>query len=155
VVGGYRLERVLGAVRELNVFTAQGPSVLVQVGRCATGADCKAPLAARILDLQIPLVDKFSPAATDQFAALPRDPSGPVGRTLPLPADRATSTSGAAYEITGALRLATACRYTIKVVARQLDTANQQMAAQYRVLTGWQRIDIRTRLSATVAAESR
>ena len=32
--------------------------------------------------------------------------------------------------------LATAGRYMIKTVARQLDTAHQQVAAQYRVLTG-------------------
>jgi hypothetical protein len=205
-------------VRELSVFTAHGPYVLVQVARCVAGADCEAPLAARTLDVQIPLIDKFSPTAPDQFAALPRDPTGLVARTLPLPSDQATSTSGAAYEIAGALHfeenpvqigpaltaagvdyvstglttvyqakdaasaqtlsqtysdaaaattaaqgatpvpglpqsrctrvagsnglvprywcLATAGRYTIKAVARQLDTAHQQLAAQYRMLTG-------------------
>jgi hypothetical protein len=205
-------------VHELSVFNAHGPYVLVQVARCAAGADCEASLAARTLDLQIPLIDKFSPTAPDQFAALPRDPTGLVARTLPLPADQATSTSGAAYEIAGALHLeanpvqigaaltaagvdvvstslttvyqakdaasaqtlsqtysdtaaattaaqgaapvpglpqsrctrvaganglvprywclATAGRYAIKAVARQLDTAQQQIAAQYRMLTG-------------------
>ncbi|HWF28806.1 MAG TPA: hypothetical protein VG327_10595 [Mycobacterium sp.] len=204
-------------VRELNVFTAHGPYVLVQVARCATGADCEAPLAARTLDLQIPLIDKFAPTSPVQFAALPRDPTGLVARTLPLPSDQATSTSGAAYEIAGALHLeanpvqidpslttagvdyvstslttvyqakdaasartlsqtysdaaaattaaegaapvpglpqsrctrvagsnglvprywclATAGRYAIKAVARQLDSAQQQVAAQYRMLT--------------------
>jgi hypothetical protein len=169
-------------------------------------------------DLQIPLIDKVSPTAPDQFAALPRDPTGLVARTLPLPSDQATSTSGAAYEITGALHLeanpmqigpalttagvdyvstslttmyqakdaasaqtlsqtytaaaaataaaqgatpvpglpqsrctrvagssglvprywclATAGRYAIKAVARQLDIAHQQIAAQFRMLTG-------------------
>jgi hypothetical protein len=205
-------------VRELSVFTAHGPYVLLQTVRCATGADCEAPLAARTLDLQIPLIDKFSPTAPAQFAALPRDPTGLVARTLPLPSDQATSTSDAAYEIAGALHfeanpvqigpaltaagvdfvstsqttvyqakdaptaqtlsqtysdtaaattaaqaaapvpglpqsrctrvaganglvprywcLATAGRYAIKAVARQLDTAQQQIAAQYRMLTG-------------------
>jgi hypothetical protein len=32
--------------------------------------------------------------------------------------------------------LATADRYTVKTIARQLDNAQQQMAAQYRILTG-------------------
>ncbi|HZC51584.1 MAG TPA: hypothetical protein VE441_03680 [Mycobacterium sp.] len=205
-------------VRELSVFTAHGPYVLVQVARCAAGADCEAPLAARTLDLQIPLIDKFSPTSADQFAALPRDPTGLVARTLPLPPDQATSTTGAAYQVAGALHLednpsrigpalttagvdivstslttvhqakdaasaqtlsqaysdsaaattaaqgaapvpglpqsrctrvagasglvphfwcvATAGRYAIKAVARQLDTAHQQIAAQYRMLTG-------------------
>ncbi|OMC55698.1 hypothetical protein A5747_12060 [Mycobacterium sp. IS-836] len=205
-------------VRELSVFTAHGPYVLVQVARCPAGADCEAPLAARSLDLQIPLIDKFSPTSADQFAALPRDPTGLVARTLPLPPDQGTSTTGATYQVAGALHLednparigpalttagvdlvstslttvyqakdaasaqtlsqaysdavaataaaqgaapvpglpqsrctrvagasglvphfwclAAAGRYAIKAVARQLDTAHQQIAAQYRMLTG-------------------
>jgi hypothetical protein len=145
-------------------------------------------------------------------------PTGLVARTLPMPADEATSTSGAAYEPAGALHfednptavgpalsaagvdfvsinrtsvyqtkdpdsaqklleaynnavaatpaaqtapgvpglpqsrctvipgagglvphhwcLAAVGRYMIKTVARQLDTAHQQAAAQYRILTG-------------------
>jgi hypothetical protein len=205
-------------VRQLSVFTAHGPYVLVQVARCATGPDCEAPLAARTIDRQIPLIDTFAPTDADQFAALPLDPTGLVARTLPLPADQATPMSGAAYETAGALHLeddpvqvgpaltaagvdfvsvnlaalyqakdpagaqtladaysdiaaktpaaqavspvpgfpqsrctrvagsnglvphywclAAAGRYTIKTVARQLDNAQQQMAAQYRILTG-------------------
>ncbi len=206
------------SVRELTVFTSRGPYVLVQVARCASGPDCEAPLAAHTLDLQLPLIDAFSPTAPDQFAALPLDPTGLVARTLPLPRDQATSTSGAAYPPAGALHLeddpveadpalkaagvdevavnlttiyqsrdpaaaqtlarsygdaaaktpaaqsapavpglpqsrctrvaganglvprywclATAGRYTIKAVARQVDNAHQQVAAQYRMLTG-------------------
>lgn len=206
------------SVRELTVFTSRGPYVLVQVARCASGPDCEAPLAAHTLDLQLPLIDAFSLTAPDQFAALPLDPTGLVARTLPLPPDQATSTSGAAYPPAGALHLeddpveadpalkaagvdevavnlttiyqardpaaaqtlarsygdaaaktpaaqsapavpglpqsgctrvaganglvprywclATAGRYTIKAVARQLDNAHQQVAAQYRMLTG-------------------
>ncbi len=205
-------------VRELSVFTAHGPYVLVQVARCAAGPDCEAPLAARTIDRQVPLIDTFAPTDANQFAALPLDPTGLVARTLPLPADQTTPTSGAAYETAGALHfeddpvrvgsaltaagvdfasvnlatlyqakdpaaaqtladaysdieaktpaaqaaspvpglpqsrctrvagsnglvprywcVAAAGRYTIKTVARQLDSAHQQMAAQYRILTG-------------------
>jgi len=93
------------SVRELTVFTSRGPYVLVQVARCASGPDCEAPLAAHTLDLQLPLIDAFSLTAPDQFAALPLDPTGLVARTLPLPPDQATSTSGAAYPPAGALHL--------------------------------------------------
>lgn len=205
-------------VRELTTLTAHGPYVLVQVARCAGGADCETPLAARTLDLQIPLIDGFAPTAANQFPALPMDPTGLVARTLPLPPDQATSTTGAAYPPAGALHLendpvqvgpalsaagvdyvatnlttvyqardaagaqslaqtygdiaaktpgaqagppvpglpqsrctrvaganglvprywclAAADRYTIKAVARELDNAHQQAAAQYRMLTG-------------------
>ncbi|WP_131806009.1 DUF7373 family lipoprotein [Mycobacterium alsense] len=205
-------------VRELSVFTAHGPYVLVQVARCAAGPDCEAPLAAHTLDLQLPLIDKFRPTDANQFATLPLDPTGLVARTLPLPADQTTETSGAAYEAAGALHLedspvevgpalsaagvdyvssnqatvyrakdpagaqtlagaysdivakapaaqaaspvpglpqsrctrvagsnglvprywclAAVDRYAIKTVARQLDRAHQQMAAQYRMLAG-------------------
>lgn len=205
-------------VRELTVLTAHGPYVLVQVIRCAAGPDCEAQLAARTLDLQLPLIDTFQPTDPARFATLPLDPTGLVARTLPLPADQASSTSGAAYDLPAALHLednpmkagpaltvagvdyvsanlttiyqakdpesaqtlsgiysgpaaatpaaqtappvpglpqsgctraggpggpvphyrcfATAGRYMIKTVARQLDTAHQQAAAQYRMLTG-------------------
>jgi hypothetical protein len=205
-------------VRELTVTTSHGPYVLVQVVRCAAGPDCEAQLAAHTLDLQVPLIDTFKPTDPAQFATLPLDPTGLVARTLPLPPDQATSTSGAAYDLAGALQfednpvkvgpalaaagvdyvsinlttvyqaenpnnaeklvrvygdtvaatpaaqtasavpglpqsrclrvpgsgglmpryrcLAAADRYMIKAVARQLETAHQQAAAQYRMLSG-------------------
>jgi hypothetical protein len=203
--------------QELIVATHHGPYVLVQIVHCANGSDCTAPLAAHTLDLQIPLIDTFTPTDPKQFASLPLDPTGLVARTLPLPPDQATSTSGATYPPAGALHLenapvtigpaltaakvdtvsvnlstvyqagtpdaaekllqvyadtvaatnsaqpadnvpglpqsrctripgaggliphhwclATAGRYLIKTVARQLDTAHQQVAAQYRMLS--------------------
>jgi hypothetical protein len=202
--------------QELIVATQHGPYVLVQVIHCANGSDCSAPLAARTLDLQIPLIDTFTPTDPVQFGTLPLDPTGLVARTLPLPPDQANSTTGAAYPPAGALHLendpatigpaltaakvdtvsvnlstvyqaatpeaaqqllqvyghtvaatngaqaadgvaglpqsrctripgagglvphhwclAAAGRYLIKTVARQLDTAHQQAAAQYRML---------------------
>lgn len=203
-------------IQELDVATAHGPFVLIQVIRCAAAPDCPAQLAARTLDLQVPLIDTFKPTDPNQFATVPLDPTGLVARTLPLPPDEATSTSGAAYDAAGALHfendptviapalsaahvdevainratiyqtadtgaaqkllqaygdnvaanqgsrpadgvpglaqsrcilvpgagglvphhwcLATAGRYLIKTIARQLDTAQQQLAAQYRIL---------------------
>jgi len=203
--------------QELIVSTQHGPYVLVQVVHCATGSDCAAPLAAHTLDLQIPLIDSFTPTDPNQFATLPLDPTGLVARTLALPPDQATSTTAATYPPAGALHfendpaaigpaltaakvdtvainlstvyqaataddaqkllhiygdivaatktaqpadgvpglpqsrctrvpgagglvphhwcLATVGRYLIKTVARQLDTAHQQAAAQYRMLT--------------------
>lgn len=91
-------------VHELSVFTAHGPYVLVQVARCPAAPDCATALAVRILDLQLPLIDTFSPT-TGKFGSLPLDPTGLLARTLALPPDQATSTSGATYPITGALHL--------------------------------------------------
>jgi len=206
------------SVQELTVAAGHGPYVLVQVVRCAAGPDCEAQLAARTLDLQVPLIDTFTATDSAQFATLPLDPTGLVARTLPLPADQATSTSGAAYDLAGALHfeddpvkvgpalasagvdsvainlttvyqtkspaaardlvpaygdivaktpaaqgapgvaglpqsrclrvasagglvpryscVAAAGRYVVKTIARQLDNAQQQVAAQYRMLTG-------------------
>lgn len=204
-------------VRELSAFTGHGPYVLLQVTRCAPAPDCHARLTARTLDLQLPLIDTFKPTA-GQFTSLPLDPTGLLGRTLALPADQATATSGATYPLAGALHLednpvqanplltaagvdnvsinlttvyqatdpaaahtlaqsysenisktpgaqaasrapglaesrctkipgpgglvprywclTNAGRYTIRAIARQLDTAHQQIAAQYRILVG-------------------
>ncbi len=60
---------------------------------------------SRTLDLQLPLIDTFTPTDPTQFASLPVDPTGLVARTLPATADRATSTTGAAYQPRGALHL--------------------------------------------------
>ena len=90
-------------VKELTASTSHGPYVLMQVVRCPAGPDCQAQLAARTLDLQLPLIDTFTPTEPAQFATLPLDPTGLVARTLPLPEDETTSTSGAAYELRGAL----------------------------------------------------
>lgn len=205
-------------VRELTALSAHGPYLFVQVVRCAAGPDCEAQLAGHTLDQQVSLIDGFKPTDASNFPSLAQDPTGLVARTLPPPADQATSMSGAAYPPAGALHLesdpvqigpllsaagvdyvsvnlptvyqakdpsaaqtlakaysdlaakmpasesaagvpglpdshctrvagsnglvprywclATAGRYTIKTIARQLDNAQQQMAAQYKILTG-------------------
>lgn len=205
-------------VRELTALTAHGPYLLVQVVRCAAGPDCEAQLAGHTLDRQLPLIDTFAPTDPVEFPTLALDPTGLVARTVPAPAGQASSMSGAAYPLAGALHLeddpmqtgpllsaagvdfvsvslttvyqtrdpsaaqtlaeaygdiaaktpaaqaasavpgmpqsrctrvagsnglvprywclAAAGRYTVKTIARQLDNAQQQMAAQYRMLTG-------------------
>lgn len=92
-------------IQEITVLTAHGPYVVVQVVRCAAGPDCEASLAARTLDLQLPLIDTFTPTDPRQFPTLPQDPTGLVVKTLPLPPGQATTTSGAAYPPAGALHL--------------------------------------------------
>ncbi|ORJ54353.1 DUF7373 family lipoprotein [Mycobacterium simiae] len=161
------------------------------------------------------MIDTFTPTDPRQFPTLPQDPTGLIAKTLPLPADQATPTSGA-YPPVGTLHLdedpvhtglaltaagvddvsinldtlyqakdptaaqalastladaaaatpgaqdaasapgmpqshctrvagsnglvprywclASAGRYTIKTIARQLDKAQQQLSAQYRLV---------------------
>jgi hypothetical protein len=53
-----------------------------------------------------------------------------------LPQSRCTRVAGSIGLAPRYWCLATAGRYAIKAVAHQLDTAHQQIAAQYRMLTG-------------------
>lgn len=89
-------------VKELTVATSHGPFVLFQVVRCDAGPDCMTQLAGHTLDLQLPLIDTFTPTPATEFATLPLDPTGLFARTLPLPDDEITTTSGA-YPPAGAL----------------------------------------------------
>lgn len=91
-------------IKELTVTTSHGPFVLMQVVRCEAGPDCMTQLASRTLDLQLPLIDKFTPTPAGDLATLPLDPTGLVARTLPLPDDEITATSQYAYEPNGALQ---------------------------------------------------
>lgn len=91
-------------IKELTVTTSHGPFVVMQVVRCDAGPDCMTQLAGRTLDLQLPLIDKFTPTPAGDFATLPLDPTGLVARTLPLPDDEITATSQFAYEPNGALQ---------------------------------------------------
>jgi hypothetical protein len=72
------------------------------------------------------LADEGSLLNTESFSKSARRGSryaGPCRRAGPAPAG-------------GAGQSAAAGRYMIKTVARQLDTAHQQVASQYRILTG-------------------
>ncbi|MBV8928462.1 MAG: hypothetical protein JO152_04985 [Mycobacteriaceae bacterium] len=62
-------------------IAAHGPYVLYQYVRSDTIDGARA-LAARTLDLQEPLIDRFVPSDPSRFASLPADPTGLMGRTL-------------------------------------------------------------------------
>jgi hypothetical protein len=89
-------------VQDVTVLTAHGPYLLAQVARSPAGPDAAAALAARTLDLQIPLIDSMPPGDPSQYSALPLDPTGLVARTEPLPPTEATPLSGTAYPPAGA-----------------------------------------------------
>lgn len=89
--------------QEVTVVTAHGPYLLVQVVRSPKGPDDAVVVAARTLDLQIPLIDGFRPTDPAQFATLPLDPTGVVARTLPRATIDETPMSGSAYPPAGAL----------------------------------------------------
>lgn len=92
-------------VKELTVISAHGPCVLVQVAESNLDDDRAAALTGRLLDLQVPLIDRFQPTQPGHFADLPVDPTGMVARTLPIKSDQGDSMSNAAYGPLGALHL--------------------------------------------------
>ncbi len=91
-------------VHELTVVSARGPYVLIQVIQFAT-PERAVELAGRILDLQVPLIDRFVPTKPDQLATLPRDPSGLLARTVPLKPGQGDSMSDSDYDPTGVMQL--------------------------------------------------
>ena len=84
-------------------FTAHGPYVLCQSADADT-ADNAAQLIATTLDLQQPMIDKFTATPLDQLAQLPIDPSGLFARTLPQSTGDETVNDGV-YDPRGALQL--------------------------------------------------
>jgi hypothetical protein len=105
--------------QELTVLTAHGPFVVFQVVQHSKGPDAAADLAARTLDLQLPLLDGFQPTNPTFFPQLPLDPTGLVARTLPTPSGEETAMSGSAYPPAGALH----AEANPVVVGPQLSTA--------------------------------
>jgi hypothetical protein len=89
--------------QEVTALTAHGPFVVVQVVQHPKGPDAAAALAARAIDLQLPLLDGFQPTNPTFFPQLPLDPTGLVAHTLPTAPDEATPMSGSAYPPAGAL----------------------------------------------------
>ena len=65
-------------------FTAHGPYVFY-IGAEAQGGDVATAtsLVAKMIDLQGPRIDGFTPTPPDKFADLPLDPGGVAARTLP------------------------------------------------------------------------
>jgi hypothetical protein len=65
-------------------YTDHGPYVLCQTAQ-ATRVDTAAALIAKTLDLQQPLIDKFSATDPAKFADLPIDPTGLLAHTVRYP----------------------------------------------------------------------
>ncbi|KZS69766.1 hypothetical protein A4G29_01425 [Mycobacterium kansasii] len=64
-------------------ITAHGSYVLCQAADSAESFDNAVQLIDATLELQQPLIDKFSPTPPDRLAQLPIDPGGLFARTLP------------------------------------------------------------------------
>lgn len=78
-------------------FTAHGPFVLFQRAEVVGPADTTAALIGKILDLQGPAIDTYTPVDPAQFPTLPRDPSGVLARALPVGKDDVSLVSNATY----------------------------------------------------------
>jgi hypothetical protein len=95
-----------GGPRVWNVvdsFTAHGPYVLVQTAQSTENLDVAAGLVAKTLDLQAPRVDQFTPTDPAQFPTLPRDPSGLLAKSLPVPPKAGNVNTNSTFGQYGAL----------------------------------------------------
>ncbi len=86
-----------------QAVTAHGPYVLLQQAESTDGLDPALELIAKTLDLQAPLIDQFQPTDPEKFADLPRDPTGLLARTLPVPEKTATVVQNATFGQHGTL----------------------------------------------------
>jgi hypothetical protein len=87
----------------MTSLTSHGPFVLMQQVQSTDSLDAGLALTAKTLDLQIPLIDQFTPTAVADFPTLPKDPSGQLARTLPVATADATVTRPATYDRRGEL----------------------------------------------------
>ncbi len=87
----------------MTSLTPHGPFVLMQQVQSTDSLDAGVALTAKTLDLQIPLIDQFTPTPVAEFPTLPKDPSGQLARTLPIAVKDATVTRPATYDRRGAL----------------------------------------------------
>jgi hypothetical protein len=85
-------------------FTPHGPFVLVQIAQSFAGLDEAVGLVAGTLDLQIPLIDQFTPTPVADFPSLPRDPSGLLARTIPVSDKDETVNLNATFDRRGMLQ---------------------------------------------------
>lgn len=105
-------------------FTAHGPYVLVQTAQSTENMDIAAGLVAKALDLQGPRIDAFAPTDPAQFPTLPRDPSGLLAKSLPVPAKAANVNNNATFGQYGVLHYQIDPAPSTKVFAdAQVDTA--------------------------------
>lgn len=71
-------------------LTAHGPYLLAQFTIAKVGVQTAVDLAAKAIDKQIELIDRFTPTPIEGLADLPVDPDGLLARTLPSPEDSVT-----------------------------------------------------------------
>ncbi len=88
----------------ITSFTPHGTFVLVQIAQSFNGLDDAVGLVAKTLDLQIPLIDQFTPTPVADFPTLPLDPSGLLARTIPTSEKDATVNLNATYDRRGSLQ---------------------------------------------------
>jgi hypothetical protein len=93
-------DRAWTAIRS---FTPHGPYVLMQVAQSIDGLEPAANMVAKALDLQLPLIDQFTPTPIDALADVPLDPTGLLVRTIPAEVGAAPATKNAAYNARGAV----------------------------------------------------
>jgi hypothetical protein len=93
-------ERAWAAIRS---FTPHGPFVLMQMAQSIDGLEPAAAMVAKTIDLQGPLIDKFTPTPIDALAEVPLDPTGMLVRTIPAEVGTAAATKNAAYSPRGAV----------------------------------------------------
>jgi hypothetical protein len=87
----------------MTSLTPHGPFVLMQEVQSTDSLDAGLALTAKTLDLQIPLIDQFAPTAPADFPTLPKDPTGQLARTLPVPEKEVPVVSNATYDRRGEL----------------------------------------------------
>jgi hypothetical protein len=105
-------------------FTSHGPYVLVQTAQSTDTIDVAAGLVAKTLDLQGPRIDQFKPTDPAQFPTLPRDPSGLLAKSLPVPAKAGNVNNNATFGQYGALHYQVDATASAKVFAdTAVDTA--------------------------------
>lgn len=86
----------------VRAFTAHGPFVFMQFAQSADGKDAAAAMVAKATDLQIPLIDEFTPAGVAELVDVDVDPTGLLAKTLPLATPEASPFKNTVYGPRGA-----------------------------------------------------
>ncbi len=94
-------------VPRVTAVTAHERYVVIDSARSPGGTEAASAMVNKVLDLQLPLLDKFTPTDPAKLADLPVDATGLLARTLPIDISRATVNSRAVYERRGALHFQT------------------------------------------------
>ena len=87
----------------VRAFTPHGQYVFMQLAQAVDGMDPALGMVAKTVDLQGPAIDKFRATDPSEFGDISLDPTGLLARTLPVPANEATTVQDTTYERRGAL----------------------------------------------------